>query len=118
MNKTNCIRTFFALGTVLLIGSLSFWGDSKNAKDVEEQPKKEAVQEKTMETTTPKTAYEYVIVNEKGYLTVYKKDLKTVYCRTAIPYSELDEELQKKIDCGYLIQDTEELYDFLENYSS
>lgn len=64
------------------------------------------------------TPYEYVIVNDNGYLTVYQKDLKTVYFQTDIPYAELHTELQKKIDQGYLIQDAEELYDFLENYSS
>lgn len=69
------------------------------------------------ETASSETPYEYVIVNDNGYLTVYQKDLKTVYFQTDIPYAELHAELQKKIDQGYLIQDAEELYDFLENYS-
>ena len=82
------------------------------------QEKSKPKQEEMKETASSETPYEYVIVNDNGYLTVYQKDLKTVYFQTDIPYAELHTELQKKIDQGYLIQDAEELYDFLENYSS
>lgn len=123
MNKTNRIRTFFILGAGLLIGGSYIYQHTMQIKEEEllsiEELEPEIVQEvETKETSVAKTAYEYVIVNENGYLTVYQKDLKTVYLKTDISYSELDEELQKKIDEGYLIQNTQELYDFLENYSS
>lgn len=123
MNKTNRIRTFFVLGAGVLIGGFSLWNYSVQMKEEELKPKEEqkveqVQEEKTAETGAAKSAYEYVIVNEDGYLTVYKKDLKTVYFNTDIPYQELNEELQEKIDNGYPIQDTQELYDFLENYSS
>lgn len=123
MNKTNRIRTFFVLGAGVLIGSYSLWNYSvqmkeEHAKPKENQQVEQVQEEKTEETGAAKAAYEYVILNEDGYLTVYKKDLKTVYFNTDIPYQELNKELQEKIDHGYPIRDTQELYDFLENYSS
>lgn len=122
MNKTNRIRTFFILGAGVLIGSYSLWNYSVQMREEmdakEKQQTEQAKEEATRETGASKSAYEYVIVNENGYLTVYKKDLKTVYFNTDISYRELSTELQEKIDNGYPIQDTQELYDFLENYSS
>lgn len=91
-----------------------FFRDGSGKNEEKSKPK----QEEMKETSGSETPYEYVVVNDNGYLTVYQKDLKTVYFQTDIPYAELHTELQKKIDQGYLIQDAEELYDFLENYSS
>ncbi|OLA92328.1 MAG: hypothetical protein BHW44_02910 [Roseburia sp. 40_7] len=110
MTKTNRIRASFILGAAILTGAGCLW----NASLETSKPK----QEEMKETSGSETPYEYVVVNDNGYLTVYQKDLKTVYFQTDIPYAELHTELQKKIDQGYLIQDAEELYDFLENYSS
>ena len=113
MTKTNRIRASFILGAAILTGAGCLWNTS-----LEKQEKSKPKQEEMKETASSETPYEYVIVNDNGYLTVYQKDLKTVYFQTDIPYAELHTELQKKIDQGYLIQDAEELYDFLENYSS
>ncbi len=48
------------------------------------------------ETASSETPYEYVIVNDNGYLTVYQKDLKTVYFQTDIPYAELTPNCRKR----------------------
>lgn len=123
MNKTNRIRTFFVLGAGLLIAGGYYWNYTVQKQEEarltkEKQQIEETKDEDTRETGSEKKAYEYVIVNEDGYLTVYKKDLKTVYLHTDISYEELHDDLQQKIDNGYPIQTPEELYDFLENYSS
>lgn len=120
MNKTNRIRTFFVLGAGLLIGSCFLWNYTVAQKEKSQEAQTEEVAEKQTKEASATTGKEkeYVIVNEDGYLTVYKKDLKTIYCHTAISYQELSTDLQKQIDKGYWIQDTQELYDFLENYSS
>lgn len=62
--------------------------------------------------------YEYVIIEEAGYLTVYEKDLRTVYLHTGIAYQLLPERIQLEIDAGKLFQTQQQLYEFLENYSS
>ena len=115
MTKTNRIRASFILGAAILTGAGCLWNASLETAPEKKQEKSKPKQEEMKETASP---YEYVIVNDNGYLTVYQKDLKTVYFQTDIPYAELHTELQEKIDQGYLIQDAEELYDFLENYSS
>lgn len=118
MTQTNRIRASFILGAAILTGAGYLWNTSLETAPEKKQEKSKPKQEEMKETASSETPYEYVIVNDNGYLTVYQKDLKTVYFQTDIPYAELHTELQKKIDQGYLIQDAEELYDFLENYSS
>ena len=118
MTKTNRIRASFILGAAILTGAGCLWNASLETDPEEHEEKSKPKQEEMKETSGSETPYEYVVVNDNGYLTVYQKDLKTVYFQTDIPYAELHTELQEKIDQGYLIQDEEELYDFLENYSS
>ena len=62
--------------------------------------------------------YEYILLEEKGYVAVYHTDRKTLYASTDILVSELPEELQKEIEKGKYISSEEQLYNFLENYSS
>lgn len=62
--------------------------------------------------------YEYILLEEKGYVAVYHTDRKTLYASTDILVSELPEELQKEIEEGKYIGSEEQLYNFLENYSS
>ena len=118
MTKTNRIRASFILGAAILTGAGCLWNASLKTAPEKNEEKSKPKQEEMKETSGSETPYEYVVVNDNGYLTVYQKDLKTVYFQTDFPYAELHTELQKKIDQGYLIQDAEELYDFLENYSS
>ena len=51
-------------------------------------------------------------------LAVYLQDGQTLYEYTDISVQELPEELQEEIISGKRIETTEELYGFLENYSS
>lgn len=53
-----------------------------------------------------------------GFVAVYLKDGKTMYELTDIALSELPAEMQKEIQMGKTVESTEELYGFLENYSS
>jgi len=62
--------------------------------------------------------YEYILLEEKGYVAVYHTDRKTLYASTDILVSELPEELQEEIKEGKYIGSEEQLYNFLENYSS
>lgn len=119
MNKTNRIRVFFIAGTGILIGGYTWWqAYPKEQKNSEKQIVEEVNKDETAKVDKEQQPYEYVIVNEDGYLCVYLKDLETVYFQTNIPYQELDTQMKKQIDQGYLIKDAAELYDFLENYSS
>ena len=130
MNRTNSIRIFYA-ATFLSAGLSLYMGyqmiqdyqKQEKAEDYfvsEETEQKEAVTEEETELAIANIniPYEYVIVEEEGYLLVYMQDLETIYMYTNIRLAELSESLQDEIRIGKPFKDLKELYDFLENYSS
>ena len=136
MKKVNRVRLLFLFGTALGIGSyyLGYHKITGNYPDItlEIENKNEYENilpedgtesvEETTETTIASSniqkAYEYVVVEEEGYLSVYYSDGKTKYMDTDIRMDELGIRLQKEIETGKTFENSEELYDFLENYSS
>ncbi|HKM05277.1 MAG TPA: hypothetical protein VJZ04_11945 [Lachnospiraceae bacterium] len=60
----------------------------------------------------------YFIVVENNFLTVYFKDLKTLFLQTDIVLEELPNELQQEIMKIKPFDTQEELYNFLESYTS
>ena len=60
----------------------------------------------------------YYLCEMQGFVVVYLSDRSTVYELTEIPLTDLPEEIQHEIASGKFIADKEELYGFLENYSS
>ena len=76
-------------------------------------------QENVIETKGSAQKEEGYFIKEKdGYIIVYLSDEKTVYEYTDIKVEILPEEIQKKIKSGNYITDIQQLYNFLENYSS
>ena len=76
-------------------------------------------------TLAYKMTYDYTMdkymekVSERnGFVVVYLEDKKTIYEFTEIPLSDLPEEVRQEIAQGKQIATAEELYAFLENYSS
>lgn len=59
-----------------------------------------------------------MLVEEFGYVNIYLGDRETVYEFTDIPITSLPEALQNEICTGKGLKGEQELYDFLENYSS
>lgn len=130
MNRTNYIRIFY-VATFLSV-CLCFYLGYQMAHDFQNQEKvkehlvsqgteqEEAVteEETDLAITNMEIPYEYVIVEEEGYLLVYMQDLETIYMYTDIRMAELSESLQEEIRLGKPFQNLKELYDFLENYSS
>ena len=60
----------------------------------------------------------YYLMEVNGYLVVYHSDKKTPYEYTDILFEELPSALKQEIKNGKYIKNMEELYGFLENYSS
>ena len=54
----------------------------------------------------------------QGFVVVYLSDRKTIYEFTEIPLTDLPEEVQQEVAEGRYVRTAEELYAFLENYSS
>ena len=53
-----------------------------------------------------------------GRVAVFEKDKETMYIETAIPVEMLPESLRSDLKDGIAIDTEQELYEFLENYSS
>lgn len=60
----------------------------------------------------------YYLMEVNGYIVVYLSDKKTPYEYTDILYDELPAVIRSEIRNGKYIESTEDLYGFLENYSS
>lgn len=60
----------------------------------------------------------FYLKEQNGYVTVYEKDRETLYEPTSIAIEALPEALQSEIRHGKYLKTHEELYSFLENYSS
>lgn len=60
----------------------------------------------------------YYLCEMLGFVVVYLSDKQTIYEMTEIPLTDLPEEVQQEIAAGKYIATKEELYGFLENYSS
>ena len=62
--------------------------------------------------------YCYYLLDKNGYVVVYLSDKETIYEYTSIDVETLPVTLQNEVKNGKYIEDVEELYGFLENYSS
>lgn len=132
MKKTCSIRLLvgISLFTAALFSCIGFFaGTLKNWDSYEKQitlletenVKLEKVKEEDKdikESLNVVEPYEYILLEEKGYVAVYHTDRKTLYASTDILVSKLPEELQTEIARGKYISSEEQLYSFLENYSS
>ena len=60
----------------------------------------------------------FYLVNEKNFVVVYCDDLRTVYMNTNISLDSLPDNLKQEIIQKRYVATEEELYNFLESYSS
>ena len=72
----------------------------------------------SVETNKEVTYYKYMIYQDGERLTVYESDSVTVFMETDILVEELPEDMREQLKLGIGICTEEELYDFLESYSS
>lgn len=111
------ILTVCIFGSVIILNALSERQQNEmEIADATEMQTEESPQ--LAESMQVQEAYRYLLVEEDGVLIVYEKDGKTVLLETNIKLHGLDEETQKQLHEGIWITDEEELYDFLESYSS
>lgn len=62
--------------------------------------------------------YKYYVEEDEGRLTVYETTTKNIYMETAIEVYHLPELIRINLQNGIYFETEEELYDFLESYSS
>lgn len=78
----------------------------------------ELEKENTTESLNVIEPYAYILLPEEGFVAVYQSDRKTLYATTGILLETLPDYLQQEIQNGKIIENEEQLYNFLENYSS
>lgn len=78
-----------------------------------------AVQDEAIEVSDGKAAEErFLIKEEDGYLVIYDRVAMVRYDETTIQLYDLPQRLQEVVADGIYFSNEEELYAFLENYSS
>lgn len=134
MKKVNRIRLYFILGTVFGIAGyfagyryvtggfpeeITVMPESVTEPETDQdRGAEEPDTEPVAESALIQKSYEYVIVAEDGYLSLYRADQKTKYMDTDISVKELNDDIKEEIRHGKKFENAEELYGFLENYSS
>lgn len=119
MNKTVKIRIvlfWFLFFTALSIGFSKIWkSNSSNAYE------KESIYENVeyyQEKEPVSSNYLYILRAEDDLVYIFYANSDLLYDRTSILVDELPRKLRNEIEEGKPIKNQEELYDFLENFSS
>lgn len=85
---------------------------AENVQQEEEEP------EETVESMKDVEEERYYLKLADDYLAVYHSDTDQIYFETGLKLTDLPEDLQEKAEEGISFSSLEELYSFLENYSS
>ncbi|MEG0154727.1 MAG: hypothetical protein RR869_02145 [Lachnospiraceae bacterium] len=107
------VAAFFAVIGMNTVYQMNY-NQEKQALLAKEVQPKETVEAKG----TAKKENTFYMTTLNGYVVVYLSDQTTVYEYTNILVSTLPESLQTEIQLGKIIENTKELYGFLESYSS
>ncbi len=128
MKKTTSICLFTGMIFLLLILTVYLLFTQQNAgagkKDISAATEEILAENDTAENirTTESIAiyepYTYVIKQKDGILVVYQRDGVTEFFETNIRVRDLDEGMIKKLENGIFFSNDQELYAFLESYSS
>lgn len=128
MKKTTSICLFTGMIFLLLILTVYLLFTQQNAgagkKDISAATEEILAENDTAENirTTESIAiyepYTYVIKQKDGILVVYQSDGVTEFFETNIRVRDLDEGMIKKSENGIFFSNDQELYAFLESYSS
>jgi hypothetical protein len=136
MKQTSVIRISFLVCALLIVVAYlggRYSGQKQNAQSSMETTQNQSLsaeQSDDTQTDTQKNTQEsvesmtqaasglYCIKESNGYLVVYDTQTNEVYFETGVKISDLPEELQLEVQEGIYFSNPEELYSFLENYSS
>lgn len=123
MKRKYCIGFFAAIFMIMILLEVGYrWSYQQRSDRQKEnttflQEKTEPAEVLSVEGNVEKNS-EYLLKELNGYVIVYLSDEKTVYEVTGISITELPKEVQNQIQEGIKFDSINELYAFLENYSS
>ena len=123
MGKKYGIGLFTIALVLMAVVTYGYRAEYRYSQELVEEGEKEQTensisQEKTVSTQGDAQKDElYYLKDLNGYVVVYMNDRTTVYEYTNILISDLPDTYQNEIKNGMIIEGTEKLYGFLENYS-
>lgn len=116
---------YIGMGRLELESALALYMEAPSLKDVERGLKEIRLVSFSPEKITVRKSFElepeydyYYLTEEQGYVVVYYRNMGTLFCETGIEMNELPTNLQREIRGIKTIETEEELYGFLESYSS
>ena len=124
MGKKYGIGLFTIALVLMAVVTYGYRAEYRYSQELVEEGEKEQTensisQEKTVSTQGNAQKDElYYLKDLNGYVVVYMNDRTTVYEYTNILISDLPDTYRNEIKNGMIIEGTEKLYGFLENYSS
>lgn len=124
MGKKYGIGLFTIALVLMAVVTYGYRAEYRYSQELVEEGEKEQTensisQKKTVSTQGDAQKDElYYLKDLNGYVVVYMNDRTTVYEYTNILISDLPDTYQNEIKNGMIIEGTEKLYGFLENYSS
>ena len=119
MNKRYSIGFLLTTLILFVIIGVAYDINYKTVREQEEIKQLQHIEEPSI--TTEGYAFKegcFFLMEVNGYVAVYMSDRETVYEYTDILVSELPYVLQNEIKNGKYVENMQELYGFLENYSS
>lgn len=113
--------SFIGHGCLFTVYTTGYGGKEQDLAAATEEMPAETDTEKELKTTESLAVYEpyaYIIKQKDGILVVYQSDGITEFFETNIRIRDLNEDMVKKLENGIRFSDDQELYAFLESYSS
>lgn len=122
MKRQMSICIFLAIIVIILtLLYIKFYNESgRNQTDDTTAPIENSTENNTQSLTSSNeySTYYFYAKNDNGRISVYDVKTQTLYMETGIEVEFLPEELQQELESGIYFKTEEELYDFLESYSS
>lgn len=120
MKKRLSICIFFGIIFAVTIAGLAAMEITLRKEQNQAQQLQNRVEasEEALESSLLVEPYKYILLEDEGQLCVFHPDRTTLYMETGIQTSGLPELTQEALKDGIGFVSEEELFDFLENYSS
>ena len=90
----------------------------KKESQLEQRITETQTEDDVLEISKEVTNYKYYVIEEDGRLTVYEIATKEIFMETDIQIWLLTDQQQMNLENGIYFETEEDLFDFLESYSS
>lgn len=118
MKRQVSVSIFLAILVIALAWLYIKFNNETQPKNQNITTENDVSKEQSITISQEYISYPYYIKEEYGRLVVYLSKTQEIYMETSIEIYTLPSELQENLESGIYFKTEEELYDFLESYSS